>query len=64
MIIAVTGAGGFIGFALVSALLDAGYSVIPLVRIGKGKSSTLRNVKEIDVATGVGLARDSRGRTR
>lgn len=61
MIIAVTGAGGFIGSALVPALSAAGYPVISLVRIGKGKGSALGRVKEIDVVTGEGLAQGFEG---
>ncbi|MBE0558635.1 MAG: NAD-dependent epimerase/dehydratase family protein, partial [Proteobacteria bacterium] len=61
MIVAVTGAGGFIGSILVPALSDAGYSARPLVRIGKGRESGRRDAGEIDVATGEGLDKGFEG---
>ena len=61
MIVAVTGAEGFIGSGLVHALSTAGHSIRPLVRIGKGKFSNCTKTVEVDIATGEGLEGAFRG---
>jgi nucleoside-diphosphate-sugar epimerase len=61
LIVAVTGAEGFIGSGLVPVLSASGHSVRPLVHIGKGRLSTQEKAGEVDIATGEGLEGAFRG---